>query len=151
MATTISPEVPTSRREDAESFLVEEARKGRQSFVVCPLIDAGFFGEEGGTLVFAEVEGLPGGDFHGFHVHAVGECEPDDGFLSAGGHFNPGDAPHGDHAGDMPVLLATEDGVAVSAFITDRFTAADLLGSEDGTAVIVHEHPDNYANIPDRY
>ena len=31
--------VPPDRREDAEGFLVTQARQGRQSFVLCPLID----------------------------------------------------------------------------------------------------------------
>lgn len=34
---------------------------------------------------------------------------------------------------------------------TDAFTAEDLL-AEGGTAIMIHEKPDNYANIPpERY
>jgi Cu-Zn family superoxide dismutase len=102
---------------------------------------------EGKVLVRAVVHDLPAG-FHGFHVHAVGECVSP--FTSAGGHFNPGATVHGDHAGDMPVLLVNEYGTAQLRFTTDRFSVQDLF-DEDGSAIIVHAAPDNYANIPDRY
>jgi superoxide dismutase, Cu-Zn family len=87
--------------------------------------------------------------FHGFHVHTVGRCDPPT-FTSAGGHYNPTGADHGDHAGDLPSLLVTEDGSARLAFVTDRFSIRDLL-DEDGSALIVHSNRDNFANIPDRY
>ena len=41
---------------------------------------------KGKVLVRAVVHDLPAG-FHGFHVHAVGNCVPP--FTSAGGHYNP--------------------------------------------------------------
>ena len=105
-------------------------------------------GRDGAVTVFARVGDLPPG-FHGFHIHTTGICEPPD-FTSAGGHFNPTDASHGDHAGDLPTLLVNEDGTGMLAATTDRFTIADLR-DDDGSAVMVHELADNYANIPDRY
>lgn len=85
--------------------------------------------------------------FHGFHVHAVGLCEPPS-FTSAGGHYNPDGETHRDHAGDLPVLLVNEDDSAKATFRTDRFTLDEVFGR----ALIVHAGPDNYANIPiDRY
>ena len=92
---------------------------------------------------------LPPG-FHGFHVHAVGVCDPATGFTSAGGHFNPTGAPHDDHAGDLPVLLVNTDGTAQATMATDRFSIAELLDA-DGSAIVVHAAADNYANIPARY
>lgn len=89
------------------------------------------------------VSGLPSG-FHGFHIHAVGVCDPATGFLSAGGHFNPAGAGHPGHAGDMPVLLVKADGTGGAVFQTDRFSVSDVIGR----AVIIHALPDNYANIP---
>lgn len=86
--------------------------------------------------------------FHGFHVHAVGQCTGN--FLSAGGHLNPGGAGHPGHQGDMPVLLVNADGTASTEFTTDRFTLASLFDA-DGSAIMVHAAPDNYANIPARY
>jgi Cu-Zn family superoxide dismutase len=104
---------------------------------------------DGRITVTARVEGIEPG-FHGFHVHAVGSCVGPD-FASAGGHLNPAAVSHPEHAGDMPVLLVNEDGTARASFRTDRFRIADLFG-RDGSAIIVHAGPDNYANIPkDRY
>jgi Cu-Zn family superoxide dismutase len=106
----------------------------------------------GATEVSAEAWNLAPG-FHGFHVHAVGVCDPNapaGPFTTAGGHYNPTGAGHGDHAGDMPTLLVMESGRARASFATDRFTVEELLDA-DGSAVIVHAGRDNYANIPTRY
>jgi len=89
---------------------------------------------------------LPG--FHGFHIHAIGECIAP--FTSAGGHFDLDGHTHKDHSGDLPVLLVNADGKANAKFKTDRFRVADLFDA-DGSAVIIHANPDNYANIPARY
>jgi Cu-Zn family superoxide dismutase len=97
--------------------------------------------------VRVKVHDLPPG-FHGFHVHEVGQCEPP--FTSAGGHLNLEDAFHPEHTGDMPVLLVNSDGTGEASFKTDRFTLKDLFDG-DGSAIIVHALPDNYANIPERY
>lgn len=98
--------------------------------------------------VVIEAESLPPG-FHGFHIHAVGDCSASD-FTSAGGHFNPGNDNHASHAGDLPTLLVMADGSGTMTVETDRFEVADLL-EEDGSAIIIHARPDNYANIPERY
>jgi Cu-Zn family superoxide dismutase len=107
-----------------------------------------------GTLIVVRgfVRSLTPG-FHGFHVHTVGLCEPDapaGPFTTAGGHYTGGDTTHGDHAGDMPSLLVTDKGLAYSKFVTDRFKLPELRDA-DGSAVIVHEGRDNFANIPTRY
>lgn len=99
------------------------------------------------VIVRAEVSGLTPG-FHGFHVHAIGQCVPP--FTSAGGHYNPGGTGHGSHAGDMPSLLVMGNGTAELQFATDRFSIAELFDA-DGSAIIVHAAPDNFANIPTRY
>jgi superoxide dismutase, Cu-Zn family len=131
----------------------DDDRSGRRAVAV--LSDAN--GQEVGVAVFKERHGkvdvdaevwrvAPG--FHGFHVHATGECVPP--FTSAGGHFNPASVSHGDHAGDMPSLLVNEDGTGELRFETDRFSLSELFDA-DGSAVIVHAGRDNFANIPDRY
>lgn len=99
------------------------------------------------VIVAAHATGLTAG-FHGFHVHAVGQCVAP--FTTAGGHHNPGGTGHGDHAGDMPVLLAQQSGTANSVVQTDRFTLASLMDA-DGSAIIVHADRDNLAHIPARY
>jgi Cu-Zn family superoxide dismutase len=48
------------------------------------------------------------------------------------------------------VLLVKSDGTGEASFETDRFALTDLF-DEDGSAIIVHALPDNYANIPERY
>ena len=103
--------------------------------------------EVDGVTISVQVSKLPPG-FHGFHVHAVGKCEPP-GFTSAGGHFNPAGHKHPAHAGDLPNLLVGA-GSASMTVKTDRFKIADLFDA-DGSAVIIHANPDNHANIPDRY
>jgi len=103
----------------------------------------------GSIAVIASFEGLTPG-FHGFHVHSVGTCTAP-AFTSAGAHLNPAGASHPNHAGDMPSLLVGPDGTAELRLETDRFTLDDLMDA-DGSAIIVHANPDNFANIPtDRY
>ncbi|WP_107771079.1 superoxide dismutase family protein [Nocardioides sediminis] len=102
------------------------------------------------------VSGWAGGltpGFHGFHIHSVGLCEagaPNGPFTTAAGHYAGAMPNHGDHAGDMPSLLVTASGDAWASFMTDRFTL-DELRDTDGSAVMVHAGPDNFANIPTRY
>jgi Cu-Zn family superoxide dismutase len=103
--------------------------------------------ESDGVRVTAEASNLPPG-LHGFHIHAVGKCEPP--FTSAGGHFNPAARPHPAHAGDLPNLLVNDDGKAWMAVKTARFNLANLFDA-DGSAFIIHADPDNHANIPGRY
>jgi superoxide dismutase, Cu-Zn family len=86
--------------------------------------------------------------FHGFHVHAVGECVAP--FTSAGGHFNPTGDDHGDPAGDLPSMLVNADGTGELHFATDRFSLGKLFDA-DGSALMVHAGRDDYANIPNRY
>lgn len=84
-----------------------------------------------GTEVFVEVSGLPAfrpasdnrpqiGPF-GFHVHEHGVCtvgNRNDPFTAAGSHWNPTRQPHGNHAGDFPVLFSN-DGYARMTFFTN--------------------------------
>ena len=120
-----------------------------------------FEAQKGGVVeVEANVDGVkPPGEFHGFHLHTTGKCDPDAvdpatdevvPFFSAGGHFNPTSEIHGEHAGDFPVLLVMKNGQAHEKFKTDRFRLSQLF-DKDGSAVIIHAGRDNYANIPDRY
>ena len=69
------------------------------------------------VIVRGEVTGFTPG-FHGFHVHAVGQCVAP--ITTAGGHYNPGGVGHGSHAGDMPSLLVLDDGSTGRSFPDDR-------------------------------
>ena len=64
----------------------------------------------GGTLVEAELFGLPGkaqpgsSTFYGMHIHEGGDCS--DNFQHTGGHLNPTGAPHPQHMGDLLPLFS---------------------------------------------
>jgi Cu-Zn family superoxide dismutase len=61
------------------------------------------------------------------------------------------DATHRNHSGDLPVLLVNSLGNVKMEVISDRFKLTDLFDA-DGSAIIIHADPDNFANIPtDRY
>src|SRR3954468_11891827 len=102
----------------------------------------------GRVEMLVRVHGLAPG-FHGFHIHTTGRCDAP-GFMTAGGHLNPTGAAHPAHAGDLPSLLVNADGTGELAVTTDRFSIVDLSDA-DGSAVIVHSGPDNFANVPPRY
>jgi len=89
--------------------------------------------------------------FHGMHLHMMGSCgDTGEGPFTAAGSHIPAEPQHPNHVGDFPAALVNADGTAYLSFETDRFTVADLLDA-DGTAIIIHANPDNYANIPERY
>lgn len=116
-----------------------------------------FFSDRGKLTVTGRLHGLSAG-FHGMHVHAVGICDPQATdpagnvvpFVSAGGHLGATTTGHGNHAGDLPLLLVSADGTTTTVTATDRLNRA-LLFDTDGSALIVHALADNYANIPTRY
>ena len=103
-----------------------------------------------GLIVRAELTGLPEGA-HGFHIHAVGACEPP--FESAGGHFNPEERQHGmenaqgKHAGDLPNLTVPASGEATVEHFAVGLSLDDL-SDEDGSAVVVHANADDYTTDP---
>lgn len=116
---------------------------------------------EGKMLVTADVLLPPQfAGFHGFHLHRIGKCEanavdPATGarspFFTASGHVGSEDGyGHGTHDGDLPSLLVNRDGTARMSVRTDH-VSFDRLFDADGTAVMIHLLPDNFANIPTRY
>ncbi|MGE2724443.1 superoxide dismutase[Cu-Zn] [Mycolicibacterium pulveris] len=98
--------------------------------------------------------------FHGFHIHEFGRCEPNSvapgggepgDFLSAGGHLHMrGQGTDHPAAGDLTPVEVRSDGSARLVATTDSFTLDDLRTSQ-GSALMLHERPDNFANIPPRY
>ena len=114
-----------------------------------------FYPVDNGTLVAAEVSGLPRtqagtastppiGPF-GFHLHDGSVCNPmgAEPFESAMGHYNPTGQPHPLHAGDFPVLFSN-NGYAYMVFYTDRFKPSDIVGK----TVIIHQNPDDFRTQP---
>lgn len=109
------------------------------------------------------VETVAGGTLspgsHGMHIHSVGKCEADSvaptggasgDFDSAGGHLQVGGHTGHPASGDLTPLNVRSDGSGKVVATTDAFKAEDLKGPE-GSALIIHEGPDNFANIPQRY
>ena len=108
-----------------------------------------------GVLIFVDVRDLPPGA-HGIHLHAVGSCTPN--FKAATGHINPGEVAHGlrnpggPDNGDLPNLYAAADGTAKAEFFTTRVSVSGgtmpALLDEDGSAVIIHDMPDDHLTQP---
>ena len=107
-----------------------------------------------GLIIQANVHGLTEGG-HGFHIHAIGSCEPD--FKAAGGHLDLDDQSHGarvgegSHTGDLPNIYAGPEGVARADVFTDGATldghAPHTLFDADGSAIVIHAGPDDYVDI----
>lgn len=105
-----------------------------------------FCGISGGTLVAAEVSGLPADSaFLGMHLHNGKACtgNADDAFADAGSHFDLNSHSHPLHTGDFPVLL-NNGGYALSVFVTDRFSPEQIIGYP----VIIHSMADDYRTQP---
>lgn len=117
-------------------------------------------GQEIGTLMLEQaagavritggLSGLAAGE-HGFHVHAVGRCDPP--FESAGPHWNPGNRrhgaqnPQGSHGGDLPNLRVSGDGIGdVDVSVPGRLRGEVM--DADGAAIVVHADPDDYRTDP---
>ena len=108
---------------------------------------------DGGTEMVAELHGVQGAGEHGIHVHEVGECSAPD-FKSAGGHFNPEEDEHGlmneagPHAGDMPNIHVPENGKLHIEVLNQRVFLSDGLLDDDGSAIVIHQGPDDYKTDP---
>lgn len=109
---------------------------------------------ENGTEVSVSVIGLPpfsreGGNAvapFGFHIHDGNDCSEgtdNNPFPNSGTHYNPDNQPHGNHAGDFPVIFSN-DGLAVMSFFTNRFKPKDVIGK----VVIIHQSPDDFRTQP---
>lgn len=105
------------------------------------------------TVAVAAVGLAPGA--HGFHLHTTGTCEAP-GFTTAGGHLNPhrakhgSQAPGGSHLGDMPNLTAGTNRTATAEFelAGEARSVLDAIFDADGTAVVIHDGPDDYTSDP---
>lgn len=104
-----------------------------------------------GVVVCAEISGLPQsgqpcqGAVFGFHIHHGTACggNEEDPFADAKSHYDPHGCEHPCHAGDLPPLFGN-DGLALSAFLTNRFLVDEVIGK----TVIIHGHPDDFTTQP---
>lgn len=103
-----------------------------------------FFQRSDGTMIEAEVEGLPQTQtgFFAFHIHEGGNCGGE-GFSNSGSHFNPGGTAHPNHAGDLPPLLS-DHGKAYLKVLSGRFPVEEVIGK----TVIIHRDPDDFHTQP---
>lgn len=131
------------------------------------LIDETGAKAEIGTVTFADsatglkietkLTGLSPGR-HGFHIHENGDCGPasKDGKQiaggAAGGHYDPkktgkhmGPESSAGHAGDLPVLVADDQGRSEQIISAPRLKTADVANR----SIMIHEGGDNYADEPE--
>ena len=89
------------------------------------------------------------------HLHGSPACEPP-GFISAGGHFNPGARKHGrhhpdgPHAGDLPNLAVQPDGTgrAELRLAGVTLTAGAHSIGVPGSAIVIHAAADDETTDP---
>lgn len=104
-----------------------------------------------GVVFYAEISGLPKSDIpclervFGFHIHEGSDCGGDmnDPFADVMSHYDPSGCGHPHHAGDLPPLFGN-DGVALCAFLTSRFSVDEVIGR----TVIIHDRPDDFTTQP---
>jgi Cu-Zn family superoxide dismutase len=129
-----------------EAVAVLHPTEGNEVTGTVHFVDSG-----AGIRVIADVQGLEPG-LHGFHVHEYGDCTAPDG-TSAGGHFNPENAPHGApsgtqrHVGDLGNVTADDMGTA-HLEMTDTVIALSGSHSILGRGIIVHAGEDDLTSQP---
>jgi Cu-Zn family superoxide dismutase len=114
------------------------------------------FVERMGKIVAdVELQGLTPGK-HGIHIHEKGDCSAPDA-MSAGGHYNPTNEPHGapdaakHHGGDFGNVTADASGNVSQKITIDTWrlgmgkTAQNTIG---GHALVVHADADDLSSQP---
>jgi Cu-Zn family superoxide dismutase len=114
-----------------------------------------FTEENDEVTMTADIAGLKEG-MHAIHLHEKGDCSADDG-SSAGGHWNPTEAQHGEwgsakgyHKGDIGNFDVNAKGKGSITFTTDEWCIGCEEADRDilGKAVIVHDGVDDYTSQP---
>ena len=109
------------------------------------------------VLVVGEIRGLKPNSFHGLHIHTYGDHTNN--CMSAGGHFNPHNAIHGDrtdnkmnrHVGDLGNIKTNGWGIARFRF-QDKIISLDFRKKSCiiGRSLIVHSHRDDLGRGPNK-
>ena len=117
-----------------------------------PVAGAAARSSVGKIYIRGDINGLPPGRQFAIHIHEKGDCTGN--FAGAGGHFNPGNQPHGrhdapeHHAGDLPNLSSDGEGVAVYSVTSEILTVTPGPYSVVNRAIVIHESPDDYRTQP---
>lgn len=110
-----------------------------------------FYQTKCGVLVASEICGLPNNlnrcknGIFAFHIHEGKSCtgNAEDPFANALTHYDNCSSEHPYHSGDMPPLFSN-NGYALSVFLTDRFTIDEVIGK----TVIIHSGIDDFTSQP---
>lgn len=99
-----------------------------------------------GLMVEVEFSGLPNTEEHsprflGLHLHENGDCSNN--FANTGMHYNPTNADHPYHIGDLPSIL-NSNGYAFLAFY-DTFLSLENIR---GRSIILHDNRDDFTTQP---
>lgn len=105
-------------------------------------------------VVRLKVLGLPPSRELGLHVHEGRGCIGA-GASNVGGHFNPGNAPHGrpgsgaHHAGDLPNLKTDGEGYASYEYDTRALSISGGPTDAIGRIIVISSAADDYRTQPD--
>jgi len=108
-----------------------------------------------GVMLSLDLKGLTPG-VHGIHIHETKKCDAPD-FQSAGNHFNPDNKEHGllhpkgAHAGDLPNIIAEDDGTVKAEIMAPQVTLKEgknSLFQKKGTSIVITEAGDDGMTQP---
>lgn len=124
------------------TYAIAYVKGGEQAPNLCGHVS--FTQRKNCVLIEASMKGLPQNDsgFYGFHIHEGDNCAGTD-FADTGSHYNPTDALHPCHAGDLPPLILCNGGACMRV-ATDRFCLTDIIGR----TVVIHSMADDFRTQP---
>lgn len=108
-----------------------------------------------GVMLSLDLKGLTPG-VHGIHIHETKKCDAPD-FQTAGNHFNPDKKEHGllhpkgAHAGDLPNIIAEDDGTVKAEIMAPQVTLKEgknSLFQKKGTSIVITETGDDGMTQP---
>ncbi len=112
---------------------------------------ANFYNISSGVLLFIRVKGLPfdaqacGPSFFAMHIHEGVSCTGTSAnpFADMGGHYNPNNCAHPEHAGDLPPLIGNRSD-ALMIVLVGSFVIEEVLGR----TLAIHIRPDDFTTQP---
>lgn len=99
-----------------------------------------------GVMMEVELSNLPNSTiysprFLGMHIHENGNCGNN--FADTGLHYNPTQAAHPYHLGDLPPIL-NSNGYAYLVFYDGYLSLEDIIGR----SIVIHENRDDFMTQP---